>query len=135
MQPRPSFDRTLLIPIAIGVVSILGIGWIFLTSDLRQTFSPPTAAPTAIPFDDHSRETEIASFFPTRDERPPTAAETRPVTDLGSLAETLPSTGTLIRKAHPLLLLRPPQTEFKYSEPENMMIWIPGLYMIRTGLS
>jgi hypothetical protein len=26
MQPRPSFDRALLIPIAIGVVSILGIG-------------------------------------------------------------------------------------------------------------
>jgi len=101
MQPRPSFDRTLLIPIAIGVVSILGIGWIFLTSDLRQTFSPPTAVPTAIPFDDHSRETEIASFFPTRDERPPTAAETRPVTDLGSLAETLPSTGTLITESPP----------------------------------
>src|ERR1700752_456485 len=73
-QPRPPFDRTLLIPIAIGVVSILGIAWIFLTSDLRGTFIPPTSVPTAIPFDIGPLETEAASFFPsatpTREETP-----------------------------------------------------------------
>src|SRR6185503_6833051 len=46
MQPRPSFDRTILIAIAIGVVSILGIAWILLTSVLSQSFSAPTALPT-----------------------------------------------------------------------------------------
>ncbi|MDQ3006258.1 MAG: hypothetical protein M3R47_12870, partial [Chloroflexota bacterium] len=83
MQPRPSFDRALLIPIAIGVVSILGIAWIFLTSDLRETFNPPTAIPTAAPFDVGSLETEAASLFPsatpTRDETSPTATGTGPV--------------------------------------------------------
>ena len=105
MQPRPSFDRTLLIPIAIGVVSILGIGWIFLTSDLRETFIPPTAVPTAIPFDVSSLETEAASFFPsatsTQDETPPTATGTRPVAYPGPPAETLPSTSTLITESRP----------------------------------
>ena len=45
MQPRPSFDRELLIPIAIGVVSILGIGWIFSTSSLGKLLIIPTAIP------------------------------------------------------------------------------------------
>lgn len=84
MQPRPSFDRTLLIPIAIGVVSILGIGWLFLTNALRETLSPPTAVSTAVPFDASSLATEVASFYPsatsTLDETPPTATETLPVT-------------------------------------------------------
>ena len=105
MQPRPSFDRTLLIPIAIGVVSILGIGWIFLTSDLRETFIPPTAVPTAIPFDVRSLDTEVASFYPsatpTQDETPPTATGTRPVAYPGPLNETLPSTGTVITESRP----------------------------------
>ena len=107
MQPRPSFDRALLIPIAIGVVSILGIGWIFLTSDLRETLIPPTAVPTAIPFDVGPLETEAASFFPsatpTRDEMPPTvtATATRPVAYPGPTNETLPSTSTLITESRP----------------------------------
>jgi len=79
MQPRPSFDRTLLIPIAIGVVSILGIGWLFLTNAPRETLSPPTAVPTAVPFDARSLDTQAASFFPsatsTLDETTPTATE------------------------------------------------------------
>jgi hypothetical protein len=99
MQPRPSFDRALLIPIAIGVVSILGIGWIFLTSDLRETLIPPTAVPTAIPFDVSSLETEAASFYPAEDETPPTATGTRPVAHAGPPAETLPSTSTLITES------------------------------------
>ena len=105
MQPRPPFDRTLLIPIAIGVVSILGIGWIFLTSDLRETFIPPTAVPTAIPFDVSPLETEAASFFPsatpTQDETLPTATGTGPVAYPGPPDETLPSTGTLITESPP----------------------------------
>ena len=107
MQPRPPFDRALLIPIAIGVVSILGIGWIFLTSDLRETFIPPTAVPTTVPFDISPLETEAASFYPTarptRDETPPTitATATRPVAYPGPLNETLPSEGTLITETLP----------------------------------
>jgi len=96
MQPRPSFDRALLIPIAVGIVSILGIGWIFLTSDLKESLNPPTATPTAVPFDDHSLETKISSFFPsatpTLGELPPTATEASP-------AETLPSTDTSLTES------------------------------------
>ncbi len=84
MQPRPAFDRTLLIPIAIGVVSILGIGWLLLTNALRETLSPPTAVSTAVSFDASSLDTEVASFYPsatsTLDETLPTATETLPVT-------------------------------------------------------
>ena len=105
MQPRPSFDRTLLIPIAIGVVSILGIGWILLTSALGKSLITPTAVPTAIPFDVNSVETEIGSFYPsptpTRDETPPTATGTEPVAYPGPLNETLPSTSTLITESLP----------------------------------
>ena len=105
MQPRPPFDRILLLLVAIGVISILGIGWIFLTSDLREIFIPPTAVPTAIPFDVSSLETKAASFFPsatpTRDETPPTATETRPVASPGPIDETLPSTSTVITESRP----------------------------------
>jgi hypothetical protein len=106
MQPRPSFDRALLIPIAIGVVSILGIGWLFLTSDLGKSLIPPTTVPTAIPFDVSSLDTEIASFYPTQDESPKaqtpsTATGTSPVAYPGPLAETLPSTSTLITESPP----------------------------------
>jgi len=105
MQPRPSFDRTLLIPIAIGVVSILGIAWIFSTSNLRETFTPPTAVPTAVPFDVRSLDTEVASFYPsatsTQDETPPTATGTRPVAYPGPVDETFPSTSTLMTESRP----------------------------------
>ncbi|HSL45917.1 MAG TPA: hypothetical protein VK897_20965 [Anaerolineales bacterium] len=103
MQPRSSFDRALLLPIAIGVISILGIGWILLTGDLKESFIPPTAIPTAIPFDVSSLETEILSFYPsatpTRDETPPTATRTRPAADIEPPAETLPSTSTLMTES------------------------------------
>ena len=105
MQPRPPFDRTLLIPIAISVVSILGIGWLFLTSDLREIFIHPTAVPTAIPFDIGPLETEAASFFPsatpTQDETLPTATGTSPEAYPGPPDETLPSTGTLMTEIPP----------------------------------
>src|ERR1700752_3602638 len=102
MQPRPPFDRTLLIPIAIGVVSILGIGWIFMTNNLRETFIPPTPAPPAIPFDISPLETEAASFFPsatpTRAETP-TATETEPVAYPGPGNERLASTDALLTES------------------------------------
>jgi hypothetical protein len=117
MQPRPSFDRALLIPIAIGVVSILGIGWIFLTSDLREIFIPPTAVPTAIPFDISSLETEAWSFYPsatpTQNETPPTATGTRPEASPGPPAETLPATSTLITESLPTPSATPPPDQIQ----------------------
>src|SRR5215204_5327960 len=103
MQPRPPFDRTLLIPIAIGVVSILGIAWIFSTGNLRETFNPPTAFPTALPFDIGPLQTEAASLFPSatpaQDETLLTA--TGPVAYPGPPDETPPSTSTLVTEIPP----------------------------------
>ena len=105
MQPRPSFDRALLIPIAIGVVSILGIGWILLTSARGKSSVPPTAMPTAIPFDVSSLETEVMSFYPsatpTREETSPTATGTSPVAYPAPLDKTFPSTSILITESLP----------------------------------
>ena len=105
MQPRPSFARVLLIAIAIGVVSILGIGWIFLTSDLRESFLPPTAVPTAIPLDVNSLKTAIGTFYPsatpTQNETPPAATGTTPNAFPGLPIETLPSTGISITETLP----------------------------------
>ena len=94
MQPRSPFDRTLLIPIAIGVISILGIGWIFLTSDLREIFMPSTPVPTAVPFDVHSLDTQVAVFYPTEEEPLPTATRTPPVAYPGPSTKTLLVTST-----------------------------------------
>ena len=94
MQPRLSFDRGLLIPIAVGVVSILGLAWIFLTSDLSETLLPPTAVPSAISFDDSPRETERQTPPSTLEETPP-AAGTNPVSYPGPPTETLPATSTV----------------------------------------
>ena len=105
MQPRPPFDRTLLIPIAIGVVSILGIGWIFLTSDLRATFIPPTAVPTALPFDIGPLQTEAASLFPSatpaQDETLLTVTATGPVSYPGPPDAGLASTSILVTESRP----------------------------------
>jgi hypothetical protein len=96
MQPRTPFSRALLIPVVVGVVSILGIGWILLTSDLGESFIPPTAIPTDLPMDVSPLETEMASFFPsatpTREETSLTPTETSSETFLGLPAETLTST-------------------------------------------
>jgi len=102
MQPRPSFDRALLIPIAIGVVSILGFGWIFLTSDLGTSFIPPTAIPSSVSsFDEAGTLTPAPVATSTQDETPPedTATGTLPDSYPGSPAETLPSTSTLITES------------------------------------
>jgi hypothetical protein len=101
MQPRPAFDRTLLIPIAIGVVSILGIGWILLTSDLGESLLPPTAIPSSTSFLDAATLTPSPPETPTREETPPPATGTRPAAYPGPPAETLPSTSTPVTESPP----------------------------------
>lgn len=117
MPPRPPFDRALLIPIAIGVVSLLGIGWILSTSDLKESFRPPTAVPTAAPLDIGSLETEMWSFFPSatpaRDNPRPTATGTPSALFPGIPVETLPSTGILIAES----LLPPSATSTRDGPP------------------
>ena len=103
MQPRPPFDRELLIPIVIGIVSILGAGWIFLRTYHRASPAPPALETTAIPFDFGSLETGTLtpspSGPPTLVETPPTATVTNPISYPGPPAETLPSTSTLIMES------------------------------------
>jgi hypothetical protein len=96
MQPRPPFDRALLIPIAIGVVSILGIGWIVLTSDLGKSLIPPTAIPSSFSSLEAGTRPPSPAESPTQDETPPedTATGTSPASYPGPPAETLSSTST-----------------------------------------
>ena len=105
MQPRPSFDRELLIVIAVGVVSILGLGWIFLTNYRSESTLPPTVEPTAIPFDGSPLETGMLppppSAPPSLEETPPTATGTSPDVYPGPPSETLPSASTLITESRP----------------------------------
>jgi len=119
MQHRPSFDRTLLILIAIGVVSILGIGWLFLTSDLREIFIHPTAVPTAIPFDIGPLQTEAASLFPSatpaQDETLLTVTATGPVSYLGPSDARPASTSTLVTES------RPTPTPFISPTPDRIL--------------
>jgi hypothetical protein len=107
MQPRPSFDRALLIPIAIGVVSILGIGWIVFTSDLGQSLIPPTAIPSSVSPPEARTWTPAPSATPSQDETPPTATRTSPDVSPAPPSETLPSTSTLITESLPTLSATP----------------------------
>lgn len=101
MQPRPSFDRGLLIPIAVGFVSLLGLAWIFSASDLAETLLPPTAVPpaTTTPFRVTPVETRTRSPFSLKTATPEetsfTTAGTNPASYPGPSEETLPSTSTL----------------------------------------
>jgi len=112
MQPRPSLDRALLIPIAVGVVSILGIAWILLTSDLGTSLIPPTAVPSSV------SPLEVVTLTPspratrTRVEPSPTATETPPNAYPGPPAETLPSTGTLVTESLPTPSATPTPEQF-----------------------
>jgi hypothetical protein len=101
MQPRPSFDRSLLIPIAIGVVSILGIGWILSTSNLGRSLLPPTAIPSRFNSPVARTRTPSPSTTPTQDEPAPTATGTSPIAYPGPPDETLPSTSTLVTESLP----------------------------------
>ena len=105
MQPRPSFDPELLIVIAVGLVAILGLGWIFLTNGRSEALIPPTVEPTVIPFDVSTLETRMPSPSPsatfTPEEVPPTATGTSPVAYPGPPSETLVSASTLIPESQP----------------------------------
>ena len=117
MPPHPSFDRELLIPIAVGVVSILGVGWIFLTNYHSESSIPPAVETTAIPFDFSSLEagmlTPSPSAPPTLEETPSTATETGPDTYPGPPAETLPSASTLITESLPTPSATPTPDQFQ----------------------
>ena len=103
MQPRSSFDRELLIPIVVGVVSILGLAWIFLANYRSESPTPSTIEPTAIPFDASPFETRTPRPRPsatsTLEETPPTATQTSPVAYPGPPSETLSSASTLIAES------------------------------------
>ena len=107
MQPHTSFDRALLIPIAVGVVSILGLAWLFLISDLSEALVPPRPVHTAVPSDSSPFETGTLPSPPsatsTREKTPPTSTGTSPASYPGPPAETLPSTGTLTTGSPPAL--------------------------------
>lgn len=96
IQPRFSFDRSLLIPIAIGVVSILGIGWILLTSDLGNSLLSTTAIPSSISPLAVETPSPAPPATPTEAEPAPTATEAGPEAYPGPPAETLPSISTMI---------------------------------------
>lgn len=113
MQPRPSFDRALLIPIVIGVVSILGIGWIFLTSDLGQARITPTAIPSSIRFLEAGTLTPFPSATLPQEETPPIATGIRPDADPGPPAETLPSTSILVTESLPTPSATPTPDQFQ----------------------
>jgi hypothetical protein len=102
MQPRPSFDRELLIPIAVGIVAILGLLWIFLANDRNESPLPPTVEPTAIPFEVSPRPTQrplvSPSGTPTLEETETpraTATGTSPVSYPGPPSETPLAASTL----------------------------------------
>ena len=95
MHPRPSFDHALLILIAIGVVSILGIGWIFSTGNLGKSLITPTAIASSF-----SSLVEAGTLTPSPSALP-TATETSPDAYPGPPAETLPPTSILITESLP----------------------------------
>jgi cytoskeletal protein RodZ len=121
MQPRLPLDRALLIPIVIGVVSIIGItlglGWIFLTSDLGRSLLPPTATPTATITLEARTPTPSPSAAPTQDETTPTATETPPN------VETLPSTSTLTAESTQI-----PPTPSATLTPSHFQLLTAGKY-------
>jgi hypothetical protein len=125
MQPRPSFDRGLLIPIAIGVVSILGICWIFLTSRLGERVLPPTVIPSSI--NSFKATTRTPSPFATstpdetpKAQTPSTATGTSPDAYPGPSAETFPSPSPFITESLP--------TPSATSTPENIQPLAAGKY-------
>ena len=105
MQPRPSFDRELLFVIAGGVVSILGLGWIFFANFRSHSPILPTVEPTSISFDVSPLEsgtlTPSPSATPTLEETLPTATGTSPDVHPTATSEALAFTSTLITESPP----------------------------------
>ena len=127
MQPRPSFDRTILIPIAIGVVSILGIAWLLLTSVLGQSLSAPTAIPSSF--------RSLATGTRTSPPSPPTTTGTSPV----SSPEPPPSTSTLFTESPPPPSATPtpdgiqPLSEGKYDDMNPNIVYDQYWTVLKTA--
>ncbi len=105
MQPRSTFDHALLILMAICVVLILGIGWIFLANDTGKSPISPTAIPSGFSSLEAGTLTPSPATTPTQDETSPTATGTNPDAYPGPPAEILPSATTLVTATLP-----PPST-------------------------
>jgi hypothetical protein len=97
MQPRFSSNRARLIPIAIGVVLILGLGWILASCDRSNSPIPATATPSSLSSLKAGMLTQSPSapYIRDEDEPSPTATGTGPDASPGPSAETLPVTSTL----------------------------------------
>jgi hypothetical protein len=115
MQPRPPFDRELLIPIAVGVVSILGLAWIFLANYRSESPVPPTVELTEIVFDSSPIVARTRTPRPlvtsALEETPPTTTGTSPEAYPGPPAQTPPSASTSIIESQsaPFSTLTPDQ--------------------------
>jgi hypothetical protein len=120
MQPRPSFDRALLIPIAISVFSILGIGWILLTSFLGESATPATAIPSSFSSPEARTRTPSPSATSTQEETPPTATGTSPDAYPEPSTETPLSPSPFITKSLPAPSATP--------TPENIQPLPAGKY-------
>lgn len=101
MQPRSSFDRELLIPVVISIVSILGICLIFSTSLFGRKVLRPTAVPTSFSPLEAATEIPSPSASSTQDETPPLATTTSLDADLALPTELPPSTSTVITESLP----------------------------------
>jgi hypothetical protein len=116
MQPRPSVDLEILIVIAVNIVLVFGLGWIFLTNDRSESPLPPTVEPTVIPSDVSPFETRTPpppSATPSLEETPPTATGTSPDAYPGPPAETVPSASTLITESQPAPFATPTPDQFQ----------------------
>lgn len=102
MQPRPSFDRTVLMLLVIGVVSILGIGCLFLTSDLGHTpVISATAPPSGFSSVESSTLTPSPSAPPTHNEIRLTTTQHSPDSNPESATGTLPARSTFSGQSLP----------------------------------
>jgi hypothetical protein len=101
MQHRPSFDRRLLVTIVIGMVSILGIVWIFLTAALDQSPIAPTALPSNLSSRDTATPAPSPSATLTQDNAPLTTSKTDLDPSPESPTGKLPSTRTLSTESIP----------------------------------
>ena len=100
MQPRPSFNLSVRIPAVIGVVLILGLGWMLSACAPGRPSNPATEVPSSL------RSLETRTPLPPStprdwDEIPSTATETSPDAYPGPSTETLPPASTLVTETLP----------------------------------
>lgn len=135
MQPRSSFDRALLIPVVISIVSILGICLIFSTSGLGRIFPHPTATPSSFSPLEVLMQTPSPSVTSTQDETSPTATGTSPNARLELATDTPSATSTVVTEITESLptpsatptpdRIQPLQTGKKYDDTELNIAYDP----------